>query len=122
MTATTTTSNKPSQPKLSRFLLARHGETNYNKEHRIQGTLDDGMFLNYDGIAQASTLGMYVAGRQLVSPTKDVDVSPDNDAGGSDRSSIESPMTRTYCSPMQRCRQTYAAVRLSVLTIHCPNR
>ncbi|KAL3776523.1 hypothetical protein HJC23_009720 [Cyclotella cryptica] len=110
MTATTTTNNKPSQPKLRRFLLARHGETNYNKEHRIQGTLDDGVFLNYDGIAQASALGVYVAGRQLGPPTKDMDASSDNDAGGSDRSSFESPITRTYCSPMQRCRQTYAAI------------
>lgn len=106
----TNATNKPSRPKLRRFLLARHGETNYNKDHRIQGTLDDGVFLNYDGIAQASALGVYVASRQLVRSTRDVAASTDSDAGSSDESSMEPPITRAYCSPMQRCRQTYAAI------------
>ena len=80
--------------KIRRFLIARHGQTNYNKEHRVQGTLDEGVILTCQGISQASSLGVYVANRQSV-----------NSSGES-----TSPITRTYCSPMQRCRQTYAAV------------
>ena len=43
-----------------RFLLARHGETNFNAEGRIQGTLDSSQ-LTLRGIGQAAGLGHYVA-------------------------------------------------------------
>lgn len=36
-----------------RYFLARHGQTNFNKEGRIQGTLDTSV-LTLDGIAQVS--------------------------------------------------------------------
>ena len=81
-------------PKTRRFLISRHGQTNYNKEHRVQGTLDEGVILTCQGISQASSLGVYVANRQRVDSTDE----------------SASPITRTYCSPMQRCRQTYAAI------------
>ena len=83
-----------------RFLIARHGQTNYNKEGRVQGTLDEGVFLNYAGIAQSSSLGVYLARRQLANAP----------VAETDGSGNQSPITRAYCSPMQRCRQTYAAI------------
>ena len=43
-----------------RFLVARHGETNFNAEGRIQGTLDSSQ-LTLRGIEQASGLGHHVA-------------------------------------------------------------
>ena len=49
--------------KLRRYLIARHGETNYNKERRVQGT-SDASVLTLDGISQASSLGVYIARRQ----------------------------------------------------------
>lgn len=66
------------------YIVARHGETDYNLERRVQGTLNDSI-LTYKGISQAASLGVYIAKR-------------------------EEAITRTYCSPLQRCRQTYAAI------------
>ena len=43
-----------------RFFLARHGETNFNAEGRVQGTLDTSV-LTLAGIAQASALGQAIA-------------------------------------------------------------
>ena len=39
---------------MTRFILVRHGETDWNKEHRIQGHADAP--LNSDGIAQAKSI------------------------------------------------------------------
>ena len=75
--------------KLRRYLLARHGETNFNREMREQGTLDTPV-LTLEGISQAAGLGMYVRQR-----------------GEASHNPI---ITRTWCSPLMRCRQTYAAV------------
>mmetsp|Transcript_9891 Transcript_9891/g.19734 ORF Transcript_9891/g.19734 Transcript_9891/m.19734 type:complete len:241 (-) Transcript_9891:113-835(-) len=57
-----------------RILLARHGETNFNAQGRIQGTLDSS-FLNLNGVTQAGELGKYLSraepetiGRVWVSP------------------------------------------------------
>ncbi|KAL1510562.1 hypothetical protein AB1Y20_006863 [Prymnesium parvum] len=69
-----------------RFLLARHGETNFNKEGRIQGTLDSSV-LTLDGISQVSALGYFLAS-----------------------SGEAAAVDATWCSPMQRARQSYAAV------------
>ena len=69
-----------------RFLLARHGQTNFNAEERIQGTLDSSR-LTLDGIAQVSGLGYWLS-------TSD------------ELQNIE----RCWCSPMTRARQSLAAV------------
>ena len=109
------TSPKATHPKARRFLLARHGQTNYNKEHRVQGTLDTPV-LDYEGIAQASSLGVYIADRQRIHPSNtNITQSTSVD------STKEPPITRTYCSPMQRCRQTYAAVS-GVCSGHAANK
>lgn len=60
--------------------------------------------LTCDGISQAASLGTYVSSRQLVS-----DVAAEV-AADTDTAAVDGPISRTYCSPMQRCRQTYAAV------------
>lgn len=91
------------KPKLRRYLIARHGETNFNKEMREQGTLDTPI-LTFDGISQAAGLGVYVARRQA-------GLSNANDNSDEEAEAVASPpITRTWCSPMTRCRQTYAAV------------
>lgn len=94
-------------PNPRRYLVARHGQTNYNKEHRVQGTLDEGVVLTPEGIAQATALGAFLANRQILSS------SSFDDATASEmpcKESADSPITRTYCSPMQRCKQTFAAI------------
>ena len=68
-----------------RFLLARHGETNFNAEGRIQGTLDSSQ-LTLRGIGQAAGLGHYVATHEAAR------------------------VARVWVSPMTRARQTLAAV------------
>ena len=68
-----------------RFLVARHGETNFNAEGRIQGTLDSSQ-LTLRGIEQASGLGHHVATVEA------------------------SRIARVWVSPMTRARQTLAAV------------
>ncbi|KAL7460938.1 hypothetical protein ACHAXS_001374 [Conticribra weissflogii] len=93
----------PQIPKPRRFLLARHGETNFNKEHRVQGTLDESV-LTYDGIAQASKLGVKLAYLQS-------EVNPKITAR---------PIIRCWCSPLHRCRQTFAAVSGCCAAFQCP--
>ena len=89
----------PPKRRLRRFLLARHGETNFNKEHRVQGT-SDASVLTSDGQCQAAALGVYIAHRQ------DGEVKDDGDASAAAAPSI----ARTWCSPLGRCHQTYDAV------------
>mmetsp|Transcript_18998 Transcript_18998/g.35417 ORF Transcript_18998/g.35417 Transcript_18998/m.35417 type:complete len:321 (+) Transcript_18998:87-1049(+) len=108
-------STSTTQPtKLRRYLLARHGETNFNKERRVQGTLDDPCVLTTDGSSQATALGMYVARRQVGDAMDDDDDEDDNRNNNVDptKNSVIAapPITRTWCSPLTRCRQTYAAV------------
>lgn len=69
--------------KSRRFIVARHGETNYNRERRVQGTSDESV-LTDKGVSQAKALGAYISKRGTI--------------------------TRTFCSPLQRCRQTYAEI------------
>ena len=83
---------------MRRYIIARHGETNYNKERRVQGTLDSPI-LTTKGISQASSLGKYLATRS----------NNDNSQGGIE----EKEITRTYCSPLKRCRQTYDLISKS---------
>lgn len=92
--ATSSSTNITITPRIYRYLIARHGETNFNREHRVQGTLDESI-LTSDGTSQAAALGDYIASRQR---------------RASDANSSSPPVTRTWCSPLQRCRQTYAAV------------
>jgi probable phosphoglycerate mutase len=83
---------------MRRYIIARHGETNYNKERRVQGTLDSPI-LTAKGISQASSLGKYLVKRS----------SNDSSSQGGE----EKEITRTYCSPLQRCRQTYDLISKS---------
>ncbi|KAJ1461630.1 histidine phosphatase superfamily [Pelagophyceae sp. CCMP2097] len=69
-----------------RFLIVRHGETNFNVEGRVQGTLDTTV-LTETGISQAAGLGYYVA------------------------SAHAGDISQVWVSPMRRARQTLAAVR-----------
>jgi len=85
------------QPKLRRYLIARHGETNYNKERRVQGTVDEPCTLTLDGISQAKSLGMYIA-KRLNGEMPD----GDNRRGPT--------IIKTWCSPLTRCKQTYATI------------
>ena len=109
-------SNKKVDPKdlkLRRYLIARHGETTYNKERRVQGTSDASM-LTLNGISQASSLGVYIARRQAgellesdgSSTTSQTTIQKSHTAEESYTPSIK----RTWCSPLTRCRQTYAAI------------
>mmetsp|Transcript_20420 Transcript_20420/g.42508 ORF Transcript_20420/g.42508 Transcript_20420/m.42508 type:complete len:532 (-) Transcript_20420:27-1622(-) len=95
----------PQIPKPRRFLLARHGETNFNKEHRVQGTLDESV-LTYDGIAQASKLGVKLARLQ-----SEVNLTT---------TCAARTIIRCWCSPLHRCRQTFAAVSGCCAAYQCP--
>ena len=112
MTTATTTTPKRKGGNAStirrRYLLARHGETNFNKEGRIQGTSDESV-LTPDGLSQAAALGAYVARRQAGDAPDDV-VGPPSSSSAGGGAGIAPPITRTWCSPLTRCRQTYAAV------------
>lgn len=66
-----------------RFIIARHGETDFNRERRVQGTSNESALTN-KGISQAAALGAYMSKRDNI--------------------------TRTFCSPLHRCRQTYAQI------------
>ena len=68
-----------------RFLIARHGETNFNAEGRIQGTLDTSV-LTARGVRQAEELGCYIAEEELVR------------------------IAKVWVSPMTRARQTLACI------------
>ena len=59
VTITLTMALEPPQG-AQRFLIARHGETNFNAEGRIQGTLDTSV-LTARGVRQAEELGCYIA-------------------------------------------------------------
>jgi len=71
------------EKKIRWFIIARHGETDFNAERRVQGTLNDPI-LTHQGLSQAAALGKYISKRGAI--------------------------TRTFCSPLQRCRQTYATI------------
>ena len=68
-----------------RFLIARHGETNFNAEGRIQGTLDTSV-LTARGVRQAEELGCYIADEEL------------------------ERIAKVWVSPMTRARQTLACI------------
>jgi len=69
--------------KSRRFIVARHGETDFNRERRVQGTSNESA-LTSKGVSQAAALGAYMSKRTTI--------------------------TRTFCSPLRRCRQTYAQI------------
>jgi probable phosphoglycerate mutase len=52
-----------SKPSPARLLLVRHGQSTWNREHRIQGQLDPP--LSEEGRRQAELLGHRLAGRRL---------------------------------------------------------
>ncbi|ALX66887.1 histidine phosphatase family protein [Microbacterium sp. XT11] len=47
-----------------RLFLARHGQTEWNLQHRLQGQLDSA--LTHDGIRQAETTALLLTGRGIV--------------------------------------------------------
>jgi len=48
---------------IQKVLLIRHGETDYNREHRLQGALP--VPLNANGILQAEALGSYLKRHEI---------------------------------------------------------
>lgn len=78
--------SRPSMSAATRFLFARHGQTNFNAEERIQGCLDTSV-LTLEGISQVSGLGQHVATSDR---TSDID--------------------RVWTSPMTRALQSHAAI------------
>ena len=80
VTITLTMALEPPQG-AQRFLIARHGETNFNAEGRIQGTLDTSV-LTARGVRQAEELGCYIADEELAR------------------------IAKVWVSPMTRARQT----------------
>jgi 2,3-bisphosphoglycerate-dependent phosphoglycerate mutase len=54
----------PTPPSPARLLLIRHGQSTWNREHRIQGQLDPP--LSEEGRRQAALLGARLAGRKFV--------------------------------------------------------
>ena len=74
-----------------RFILARHGATDFNQQGREQGTCGDDSVLTPDGMRQAQALGAYLPSRQPQDP----------------------PIDRVWCSPLKRCRQTYEHILLA---------
>jgi broad specificity phosphatase PhoE len=53
----------PPRPAPARLVLVRHGQSTWNKEHRIQGQLDPPLSL--EGLRQAGLLGERLAGRRF---------------------------------------------------------
>mmetsp|Transcript_10660 Transcript_10660/g.23564 ORF Transcript_10660/g.23564 Transcript_10660/m.23564 type:complete len:302 (-) Transcript_10660:137-1042(-) len=108
-----TTTMPPSSTKhLRRYLIARHGETNFNKERRVQGT-SDASVLTLDGISQAAALGMYLARRQagiVIDNDSDENDDGDHSGDGCNKNAAAPAIIQTWCSPLTRCRQTYAAI------------
>ena len=84
VTITLTMALEPTQ-NAQRFLIARHGETNFNAEGRIQGTLDTSV-LTARGVRQAEELGCYIAEEELAR------------------------IAKVWVSPMTRARQTLACI------------
>ena len=82
-----TSASLSSEPPVSRLLLVRHGETNFNFEGRLQGRLESE--LTEVGHAQAIRLGEWLA-------------------GAADASVID----RVFVSPRRRTRQTLADVEV----------
>ena len=79
-------------PGAQRFLIARHGETNFNAEGRIQGTLDTSV-LTARGVRQAEELGCYIAEEELAR------------------------ISKVWVSPMTRARQTLECVEKACGTL-----
>jgi len=48
---------------IQKVLLIRHGETDYNREHRLQGALP--VPLNANGVLQAEALGLYLKHHEI---------------------------------------------------------
>src|SRR3989344_4795664 len=65
---------------MSKILITRHGETNYNLEYRMQGN-EDGSHLTELGERQAEALGRRLLGMQI-------------------------PLEKIYSSDLKRARQT----------------
>ena len=84
VTVTLTMALEPPQG-AQRFLIARHGETNFNAEGRIQGTLDTSV-LTARGVEQAQELGCYIAEEETAR------------------------ISKVWVSPMTRARQTLACI------------
>ena len=91
VTITLTMALEPPQG-AQRFLIARHGETNFNAEGRIQGTLDTSV-LTARGVLQAEELGCYIAEEELARVAK------------------------VWVSPMTRARQTLACIEAACGTL-----
>ena len=87
-------SNQNNAIRRRRYILARHGETDFNQQGREQGTCDNSV-LTLDGIRQAQALGPYLQSRR--------------EQGNSD----SPPIDRVWCSPLKRCRQTYEQILLA---------
>ena len=88
----------------------RSALSSFNRERRVQGRDDESHLscLTYDGIEQAAALGTYVAGRQARADRRRPRLfcPPDGGSAVGDGPRID----LAFCSPMNRCRQTYAAV------------
>ena len=91
VTITLTMALEPPQ-NAQRFLIARHGETNFNAEGRIQGTLDTSV-LTARGVRQAEELGCYIADEELAR------------------------ISKVWVSPMTRARQTLACIEAACGTL-----
>ena len=91
VTITLTMALEPPQG-AQRFLIARHGETNFNAEGRIQGTLDTSV-LTARGVRQAEELGCYIADEELAR------------------------ISKVWVSPMRRARQTLDCIEAACGTL-----
>ena len=91
VTITLTMALEPPQ-NAQRFLIARHGETNFNAEGRIQGTLDTSV-LTARGVRQAEELGCYIADEELAR------------------------ISKVWVSPMRRARQTLDCIEAACGTL-----
>ncbi|KAL9178267.1 hypothetical protein ACHAXT_001811 [Thalassiosira profunda] len=99
---------------LRRYIIARHGETDFNRDRRVQGT-NDAAVLTDDGRALAKRLGDYIARRQAGEAQDDI--------AGDDGTIATAPaITSTWCSPMTRTRQTFAAIAERCFNSHPMHR
>mmetsp|Transcript_16903 Transcript_16903/g.25434 ORF Transcript_16903/g.25434 Transcript_16903/m.25434 type:complete len:260 (-) Transcript_16903:64-843(-) len=74
-----------------RYIFARHGETDFNAEGRIQGCLESRLTLR--GLEQAAILGHYIAMKE------------------------SKAISQVFCSPMIRARQTLAIINGTCVAI-----